>query len=85
MVKIAHLAEAFRMKFAIHHGGNSLNNVANLHVTMAIPNCEYFEVFPARRGAETTPAWSRTSKSMPMAWSTHPLAPASATRSTGRW
>jgi L-alanine-DL-glutamate epimerase-like enolase superfamily enzyme len=44
MVKIAHLAEAFRMKCEIHHGGNSLNNVANLHVTMAIPNCEYFEV-----------------------------------------
>jgi len=44
MVKIAHLAEAFRMKCEIHHGGNSLNNVANLHVTMAVPNCEYFEV-----------------------------------------
>jgi L-alanine-DL-glutamate epimerase-like enolase superfamily enzyme len=44
MVKIAHLAEAFRMRCEIHHGGNSLNNVANLHVTMAVPNCEYFEV-----------------------------------------
>jgi len=44
LVKIAHLAEAFRMKCEIHHGGNSLNNVANLHVTMAIPNCDYFEV-----------------------------------------
>jgi len=44
MVKIAHLAEAFHMKCEIHHGGNSLNNVANLHVTMAIPNCDYFEV-----------------------------------------
>ena len=44
LVKIAHLAEAFRMKCEIHHGGNSLNNVANLHVTMAINNCEYFEV-----------------------------------------
>jgi L-alanine-DL-glutamate epimerase-like enolase superfamily enzyme len=44
LVKIAHLAEAFRMKCEIHHGGNSLNNVANLHVTMAVPNCEYFEV-----------------------------------------
>ena len=47
LVKIAHLAEAFRMKFEIHHGGNSLNNVANLHVTMAIPNCDYYEVFPS--------------------------------------
>jgi L-alanine-DL-glutamate epimerase-like enolase superfamily enzyme len=44
MVRIAHLAEGFRMKCEIHHGGNSLNNVANLHVTMAIPNCDYFEV-----------------------------------------
>ena len=32
------------MKCEIHHGGNSLNNVANLHLTMAVPNCEYFEV-----------------------------------------
>ena len=34
------------MPCEIHHGGNSLNNVANLHVTMAVPNCEYFEFFP---------------------------------------
>ena len=44
MIKIGHLAEAFRMKCEIHHGGNSLNNVANLHVTMALNNCDYFEV-----------------------------------------
>jgi len=44
LVKAAHLAEAFHMNFEIHHGGNSLNNVANLHVTMAIENCEFFEV-----------------------------------------
>ena len=31
------------MNFEIHHGGNSLNNVANLHVAMAIPNMELFE------------------------------------------
>jgi L-alanine-DL-glutamate epimerase-like enolase superfamily enzyme len=42
--KGAHLAEAFRMNYEIHHGGNSLNNFANLHVMMAIGNCEYFEV-----------------------------------------
>jgi L-alanine-DL-glutamate epimerase-like enolase superfamily enzyme len=47
LVKIAHLAEAFRMKCEIHHGGNSLNNVANLHVIMAVNNCDYYEVFPA--------------------------------------
>jgi L-alanine-DL-glutamate epimerase-like enolase superfamily enzyme len=44
LVKAAHLAEAFHMNLEIHHGGNSLNNVANLHVTMAIRNCEFFEV-----------------------------------------
>lgn len=44
LIKTAHLAEAFGMNFEVHHGGNSLNNVANLHLTMAIPNCEYFEV-----------------------------------------
>jgi L-alanine-DL-glutamate epimerase-like enolase superfamily enzyme len=44
LVKTAHLAEAFHLNFEIHHGGNSLNNVANLHVIMAIRNCEFFEV-----------------------------------------
>lgn len=44
IVKGAHLAEAFHMGFEVHHGGNSLNNVANLHVIMAIKNCEFFEV-----------------------------------------
>jgi L-alanine-DL-glutamate epimerase-like enolase superfamily enzyme len=44
LVKAAHLAEAFHMNFEVHHGGNSLNNVANLHVIMAIRNCEFFEV-----------------------------------------
>jgi L-alanine-DL-glutamate epimerase-like enolase superfamily enzyme len=43
-VKAAHLAEAFHMHYEVHHGGNSLNNVANLHVIMAIRNCEFFEV-----------------------------------------
>ncbi len=44
ILKAAHLAEAFKMNYEIHHGGNSLNNVANLHVAMAIPNTEFFEV-----------------------------------------
>jgi L-alanine-DL-glutamate epimerase-like enolase superfamily enzyme len=44
LVKSAHLAEAFGMNYEVHHGGNSLNNVANLHVIVAIRNCEYFEV-----------------------------------------
>ena len=44
LIKTAHLAEAFRMNYEMHHGGNSLNNVANLHVIMAIRNTELFEV-----------------------------------------
>jgi L-alanine-DL-glutamate epimerase-like enolase superfamily enzyme len=44
MMKTAHLAESFRMNFEAHHGGNSLNNVAGLHVLMAIKNTEFFEV-----------------------------------------
>jgi L-alanine-DL-glutamate epimerase-like enolase superfamily enzyme len=43
-LKTAHMAEAFQMNYEVHHGGNSLNNVANLHLIMAIKNCEYFEV-----------------------------------------
>ena len=43
-LKAAHLAEGFAMNFEIHHGGNSLNNVANLHLALAISNCELFEV-----------------------------------------
>ncbi len=46
LVRLCHLAEGFNMQCEIHHGGNSLNNVANLHVTMAVPNCEFYEVFP---------------------------------------
>jgi L-alanine-DL-glutamate epimerase-like enolase superfamily enzyme len=44
LLKIAHLAEAFRMNCEVHDGYNALNNVACLHVIMAIPNCEWFEV-----------------------------------------
>jgi L-alanine-DL-glutamate epimerase-like enolase superfamily enzyme len=43
-LKAAHLADGFRMNFEIHHGGNSLNNVANIHLMCAIPNSEFFEV-----------------------------------------
>ena len=44
LIKTAHLAEAFHMNYEVHHGGNSLNNVANLHVICAIKNTEFFEV-----------------------------------------
>ena len=44
ILKTAHLAEAFGMNYEVHHGGNSHNNWANLHVIAAIPNTEFFEV-----------------------------------------
>lgn len=44
LMKAAHLAEAFHLNFELHHGGNSLNNFANLHVIMALKNTEFFEV-----------------------------------------
>lgn len=44
LMKIAHLAEAFRMNCEVHDAYNALNNAASLHVIMAIPNCEWFEV-----------------------------------------
>ena len=46
LVRLCHMAEGFNMMCEIHHGGNSLNNVANLHVSMAVPNCEFYEFFP---------------------------------------
>ena len=42
-IKTAHLAEAYRMNYEMHHGGNSINNIANLHVMCAINNSELFE------------------------------------------
>jgi L-alanine-DL-glutamate epimerase-like enolase superfamily enzyme len=59
-IKIAHLAEAFRTKCEIHHGGNSLNNMANLHVMMAVNSSDYYEVFPAAE--QTSTPWWRMSK-----------------------
>jgi L-alanine-DL-glutamate epimerase-like enolase superfamily enzyme len=44
MLKTAHLAEAFHMTYEVHHGGNSLNNMAQLHFACAIPNTTFFEV-----------------------------------------
>ncbi|GAA4339319.1 enolase C-terminal domain-like protein [Pigmentiphaga soli] len=48
-IKTAHLAEAFRMNYEIHHGNNSLNNVANLHLAVAIRNTTRFEVLLPHR------------------------------------
>ena len=44
VLKSAHLAEGFNMNYELHHGGNSLNNIANAHVALGIQNCDYFEV-----------------------------------------
>jgi L-alanine-DL-glutamate epimerase-like enolase superfamily enzyme len=44
IMKAAHLAEAYHLNFEVHHGGNSLNNVANLHAILAMPNTELFEI-----------------------------------------
>jgi L-alanine-DL-glutamate epimerase-like enolase superfamily enzyme len=44
LLKAAHLAEAFGTTLEVHHGGNSWNNVAQLHLLMALPNARYFEV-----------------------------------------
>jgi len=43
LVKIANLAEAFHMTLEVHHGGNSTNNFANLHVILSIPNSGHYE------------------------------------------
>jgi L-alanine-DL-glutamate epimerase-like enolase superfamily enzyme len=44
MMKIAHLAEAYGMNCEVHDAYNAMGNVASLHVIMAVPNCEWFEV-----------------------------------------
>jgi L-alanine-DL-glutamate epimerase-like enolase superfamily enzyme len=43
-LKTAHTAETFGLNYEVHHGGNSHNNHANLHLAMAIKNCQFFEV-----------------------------------------
>ena len=52
MMKIAHLAEAFHMNCEVHFAYSALNNLASLHVTMAIPNCDWFEVLSFNRPGE---------------------------------
>jgi len=44
MLKAAHVGEAFGLNFEVHHGGNSINNLAGLHVALGIPNTTFFEV-----------------------------------------
>ena len=52
LLKIAHMAEAFGMACEIHDGYNALGNVANLHVMMAVDNCEWFEVLTFNRSGD---------------------------------
>jgi L-alanine-DL-glutamate epimerase-like enolase superfamily enzyme len=44
VIKTAHLAQAFNMPLEIHHGASPIMNWANLHASLAIPNCDWFEV-----------------------------------------
>jgi len=44
-LKIAHLAEANGINCEIHTTTMGLMDIANLHVSCAIRNCEYFELF----------------------------------------
>ena len=49
LMKIAHLAEAFSMNCEVHSGYNASGNLANLHVTAAIDNCDWYEVITFNR------------------------------------
>ena len=52
LMKVAHLAEAFGMNCEVHDGYNAMNNVACLHVIMAIDNCDWFEVLAFNRSGD---------------------------------
>jgi L-alanine-DL-glutamate epimerase-like enolase superfamily enzyme len=52
LMKIAHLAEAFNMNCEIHDAYNAMNNIACLHVMMAIDNCDWFEVLAFNRSGD---------------------------------
>src|SRR6201999_1950017 len=52
LMKIAHLAEAFGMNCEVHDSYNAFNNVAGLHVMMAIDNCDWFEVLAFNRAGD---------------------------------
>lgn len=52
MMKIAHLAEAFNLPCEVHAGYNALGNVANIHVTMAVPNAPWYEALPFNQSGD---------------------------------
>ena len=55
MIDPAHLAEAFGLNYEVHHGGNSLNNVAGLHVALASRQQRVLRGAPARKSASLWP------------------------------
>jgi len=55
LVKTAHLAEGFHMNFEVHHAATRSTMWANLHVIMAIRNCEFLRGAAAGGGAEVRP------------------------------
>ncbi len=52
MMKIAHLAEAFNLPCEVHAGYHAIGNVANLHVTMAVPNAPWYEALPFNKSGD---------------------------------
>jgi len=44
LMKIARTAEVFRLGFELHDGFNATGNVAGTHVSMAVPNGQFFEI-----------------------------------------
>jgi L-alanine-DL-glutamate epimerase-like enolase superfamily enzyme len=65
LIKIAHLAEAFHLNCELHDGYNALNNLAVLHVALAIPNCSWYEVLvphPAGDYESDHLSWGLTEK-----------------------
>ena len=52
LMKICHLAEAFGMNCEVHDSYNALNNVAGLHVMMAVDNCDWLEVLAFDRASD---------------------------------
>ncbi len=81
-MKIAHMAEGFGINCEIHTTTMAYMDIANLHASCAIRNCEYFELScRRRRSASRSPAICR---STPKGSRMCRKARVSASRSTGR-
>ena len=95
-LKIAHLAEAHGLRCEIHCTTMGFMDIANLHVSCAIRNCEYLRAARARRAvpisdegsvSDRREAASRTSRTSPASASNwigmRSIEPVSNTRSQG--